>query len=393
MAIRFGQYDLGAVRHFLAEIGRTPGAAAERLLLRSRKRLAVGYVGWIGHSNLGDEVLFQVIKKALHEFDLIPVLPAPGERMLTDFGLGGRRMFRAVLLGGGTLINPAYLATARLIQELRLPLYSVGTGVGSSGFGMPLDSSSYLEWADILGGSPMLSVRGPISAKRLRDSGVPGAEVIGDPALGVTPDSLPKFRTRKQLVINLAQEPAVEYGTGEFRIFSDIGEIASHFLQDGGELLGVALGSRDRSTLERFQAVHKLHGMRIEDHRSSGNRLLTAIEGSTALIGVRLHSAVLACCVGVPAILLAYRSKCQDFMNSMNLDAFAVPLGESAGPQLRARFRQILADPALGEQIYRQAIFWKRKQEDYYSRLAARLAAGWAGFDRRDEASAGRDRG
>ena len=122
MAIRLGRYDLGAMRHFLAEIGRTPGAAAERLLLRSRKRLAVGYIGWIGHKNLGDEVLFQVIKSALNEFDLVPMLPAPGERMLTDLGLGGRRMFRAVLLGGGTLINPAYSAVGQLVKELRLPL-------------------------------------------------------------------------------------------------------------------------------------------------------------------------------------------------------------------------------------------------------------------------------
>ena len=217
--------------------------------------------------------------------------------------------------------------------------------------------------------------------------------MIGDAALGLAPDALPKLRSRKQLVINLAQEPGVEYGTGEFRVFNDIGEIASRFLQEGGQLLGVALGSRDRSTLELFRAAHKLHGMRIEDHRSSGDGLLTAIEGSTALIGVRLHSAVLACCVGVPAILLAYRSKCQDFMNSMNLDAFAIPLNDPAGPLLRARFRQIMADPALGEQIYRQAIFWKRKQQAYFSQLSARLAAGWAGFDRRDKVSAGRDRG
>ncbi len=392
VAIRFGRYDLEALGHFVSEIGRTPGAIAQRSLLRSRRKLAVGYIGWIGHQNLGDQILFRVIKKALNDFDLIPILPAPGERMLTELGLGGRAVFQAVLLGGGTLINPPYLAVAQLVKELRLPLYSVGTGVGSSGFGMPPDSDSYEEWARVLGGSPMLAVRGPLSARRLQDSGVPDAEVIGDPALGLASDALPKFRSKRQLVINLAQEPGIEFGTGEFRIFTDIGAIASQFLQEGGELLGVALGSHDRSTLERFRAVHKLGGMRIEDHRSSGDRLLAAIEGSTALIGVRLHSAVLACCVGVPVILLAYRSKCLDFMTSMNLDAFAIPLREEpAGPLLRARFRQILDHPALGEQIYRQAIFWKCKQQSYYSRLGARLAAGWAGLDRKGGVTAGGD--
>jgi hypothetical protein len=61
-------------------------------------------------------------------------------------------------------------------------------------------------------------------------------------------------------------------------------------------------------------------------------------------------------------------------MQSMNLDEFCLPLdGQNSGDLLRACWRKILFDPGLGEQIYRQAVFWKHKQQSYVARLADRL--------------------
>jgi polysaccharide pyruvyl transferase WcaK-like protein len=114
--------------------------------------------------------------------------------------------------------------------------------------------------------------------------------------------------------------------------------------------------------------------MRIEDHRCSAQSLLQTLEGSYALISVRLHAAVLASCAGVPSVLLAYRSKCRDFMSSMELESFAVPLSrDTSVPQLQECFTQVLARPELCRQIYRKALFWKGRQQEYYSRLSAQI--------------------
>jgi polysaccharide pyruvyl transferase WcaK-like protein len=208
----------------------------------------------------------------------------------------------------------------------------------------------------------------------LRQAGIAHAEVIGDPALAFTPETEPPFRSRRRLVINLTQESGSRYGTGDYEIFRHVGKLAGQFMESGGEVVGVALGDSDRQVLEAFRHQNNIGNMRIEDHRCSAQSLLQTLEGSYALISVRLHAAVLASCAGVPSVLLAYRSKCRDFMSSMELESFAVPLSRDTGvPQLQECFTQVLARPELCRQIYRKALFWKGRQQEYYSRLSAQI--------------------
>jgi polysaccharide pyruvyl transferase WcaK-like protein len=356
------------VRDFVTDLRRTPDAALSRRRLRKSNLSAVGYIGWVGHDNLGDEAMFQVVRKALNRFAVLDLLPEPGERLLTQLGLGGADVFRAVLLGGGTLINPLYLPLARMVRNFRLPLYTVGTGVGNPGLGISSPDNSLEGWKDLLGNSPLISVRGPLSQHLLQQAGITQGEIIGDPALGFTPEAEPLFRRRRRLVINLTD-------VSHHGIFRLIGQLIRQFLESGGEVVGVALGSGDRKALEAFCQENRITEMKIEDHRRSAEGLLRTLEGSYALISVRLHAAVLASCVGVPPLLMAYRSKCEDFMSSMGLKWFAVPLssGEAGTLRLEECFAQILSEPDLCRQIYRKALFWKGRQQEYYSRLLAQI--------------------
>ncbi len=360
--------------YYLAqELLATPAVAWNRWRFRMQGKRAVGYVGWVGHRNLGDEALFDAVRRSLSDLPVIPFIAAPGESMLARTGLGGASVFRAVLLGGGTLIHPYYLPAAQLIRRFGLPLYTVGTGVGSPGFFAPQDSP-LTGWKEILAASPLLSVRGPLSLQALHALGLAHAEVIGDPVLGLAPDTPPPFRSRQRLVINLAQEKAPATESAEYKLFRKVAELAGRFASDGGELVGVALGSRDRAVLEKFRKDNHLSGMRIEDHRTSAEGLFQTLSGSVALIGVRLHSAVFAACLGVPPLLIAYRAKCEDFMASMDLQDFAVPLSPELGPaRLELCFNQVLSQPELGRRIYEKALFWKSKQQAFYSKLIERI--------------------
>jgi polysaccharide pyruvyl transferase WcaK-like protein len=277
----------------------------------------------------------------------------PGEAAFACMKLGGRDFFRAVLLGGGTLINPFYLRKARLARAFGASLCTVGTGVGSPGFGTPLQPS-LAGWCELLRDSPV-SVRGPLSRQALHEAGLKDVVVIGDPALGLTPDAPPEFRTRRRLIVNLARQPGASLSPAESAALGRVGAIAGEFLRDGGEVVGVALGNGDRALLSEFRAEYHLRAMTVENHRTSGERLLRTMMGSIGLIGVRLHSAGLASCLGVPSILLAYRDKCEDFMASMDRDEFALPLASDTS-------------------THRKALFWKQRQRLYYSELAARFA-------------------
>lgn len=355
------------------EVARTPALAARRYRLKLRRERPVGYIGWLGHRNLGDEAMFLVIAKRLAEIPIVPCLPVPGERFLASLGVGGPGYFRAVLLGGGTLINQLYLPAAALARSFGAPLYTVGTGVGSAGFGAPQDAP-LAGWRDVFRDSEFLGVRGPLSKKQLEEAGIGGSSVTGDPALGLTPDVVPEFRSRKRLVINLAQEPGQRRSPAEDEMWKASTEIAREFVAKGGEVVGVTLGSGDFRALREFRALAGISGMRIRNHRTNPEGLLRTLAGSVGLIGVRLHSAVLACCAGVPPVLMAYRRKCEDFMASMDLQEFAVPVSKETGPALlRARWEEVMNRAELGSQIYQKALYWKGVQTVYFDRLTARI--------------------
>lgn len=127
--------------YIAAEPLRTPALAWRRLRLKLRGQSPIGYIGWLGHRNLGDEVVFQVIREAFERFPITPFLPSTGESLLSKLNLSGPGFFRAVLLGGGTLINSAFLESARIARSFGAVVYTVGTGAGSPGFGMSLNQS------------------------------------------------------------------------------------------------------------------------------------------------------------------------------------------------------------------------------------------------------------
>jgi hypothetical protein len=126
-------YDLDALRHLTHDLVRTPLTAANRSWLKTRRTPALGYIGWVGHRNLGDEAMFERVSKAFPEFKLVPFLPESGERLISRWNVGPA-IFDGVLFGGGTLINCEFAGLAQFVRENHVPIYTVGTGVGSPGF-------------------------------------------------------------------------------------------------------------------------------------------------------------------------------------------------------------------------------------------------------------------
>lgn len=307
--------------------------------------------------------MFEAIGKALRPNTILPLLPLPGEHLLEAIGLGGAKRFAAVILGGGTLINRFYLGLAKRALSWNVPLCVAGTGVGSPGFGFSSDHAEDLRnWADVLSRSPLVGVRGPESERLLREAGLANVEIIGDPALAYTPDVIPPIRSRPRLAINLGPERNAPAG--------GVAAVVGEFAKSGGELVGVSLGPGDELCLRDFRTRYDLRQMTIESHRRSGEQLLATLAGSHALISVRLHGAVIATCAGVPSVLFSYRSKCLDFMSSVNLQTFAVPVSAAGdGPLLRDRLREIAAKPQLRKAIHETALAWRQKQQNFFARI------------------------
>jgi polysaccharide pyruvyl transferase WcaK-like protein len=343
---------------------------AERASLLGGNTARAGYIGWIGNGNLGDETMFAAICRALPGIRMFHFSGNGREQFLNRFGLSGRGFFRGVVLGGGTLINPGYLPIVRRAISQRIPVYAFGTGVGSAGFAEERDPDITV-WKEPLNRLRRIGVRGPDSQAALERIGVNRVEVIGDPALLLTLDELPAPRRRPRLAINLALAEGQEFGKREYTVYLTVAEIARSFIKSGGEVAALALAGSDclalRSVVERCGAAAQV----IYCHEPA--EFLDAIAGSVALIGVRLHSAILSCCAGVPPILFAYRGKCRDFMRSMDLDHNLVPLVADAAPALSRAWDAIQQGGQLRERVFQKACEWRRRQQAFARQILNEL--------------------
>jgi len=347
--------------------------AFERTCFRLQQRRAIGYIGWIGQANLGDEAMYAASRRLLAGRAVTAFRGARQEQILRRIGLSGRSVIDLVLLGGGTLINPGYLAIARRTLELGLPITTFGTGVGSPGFAAP-PAVDLVGWQHVLNQFLSIGVRGPESKRSLEEIGVHRVEVIGDPALSLADDLRVPTSKRPKLAINLAIPPGGRYGEGECAPYRAVAQIAKAWLTQGNEIVLVSLGTGDHDALAALLSDIDRTDIAIHDCTNSVTHFLDLIRGSHLLIGVRLHAAVLACCAGVPPILFSYRDKCRDFMLSMDLGENLVGLDPSAPTRLRECMAQSLSQADSGARVLQRAKYWQQLQSDYIQDVVNRLS-------------------
>jgi len=354
-----------------AKLIRRAHRVVARTLLAGRHRLSgrkiLGYIGWVGHDNLGDEAMFQAIQSLLAPCVLTSFRGNPQERLLALFGLSGRRFFDGFVLGGGTLINPGFWPFVEAAERTGLPMFMFGTGVGSSGLGQP-EYVSLTPWKSLSSRFSAVSVRGPLSREALIELGFNGVEVVGDPALQFTAPCGGPGRRRSLLVVSLAA-PLPQ------SLEAALSWLIAGFHDAGGEVVGVALGEGDEERLAWQFASAGLPGLPIVAARSDPRAYLGLVRGALCVVAGRLHAGILACCAGVPPILLAHRSKYTDFAVSMGLEDCLVPVSEEGGAALRrlwARLRD--ADGSFREDLIARARHWQNVQRDYARGILRRFS-------------------
>src|SRR4051794_12788105 len=281
------------------------------------RRAVTPYVGWIGEGNLGDEAMYRAHRELLPDLDLVGV---PQYRFAASRALAHVPWLhcQAVCLGGGTLVGNGHFRQS-LEQLIAIwpdaPMFAVGVGVEDPEFREGRRSGVREElarWPALLAGMDRLTVRGPRSAAILAELGYE-AEVVGDPALQ----------------LRLAAPPPVEDGLVGLNVGvvddqwgSDPGAFrrallaaAKQILATGRRLLLVSTYTPDDG-FQRELAAELGPGAEfalaptVED-------VMTAFARCQVVVAHKLHAAILAAAVDVPAIALEYRPKCRDFQESV----------------------------------------------------------------------------
>ena len=355
--------------------GRTTAAiAVERINARQQGVAQIGYIGAHGYQNLGDDAMFEAAQKLFSGDTLVTLHEPWHERRLAPLGLAGNRYCRTAVLGGGTLINPFAAHRVRDCLRMGLSLSTLGTGVGSCGFRQS-HRVNIDEWKPLLADFQKLGVRGPRSKEALEAIGLSNVEIIGDLALSLARDECSPLSDPPSFGINLAcpdksvPEEAVHWGP-EYSRLQELEHILKEFVRAGWRPVPVAMNASDLIPLKELMERITSEQFPIPV-AGTAEAFYHLTSSCSFVIAGRLHAAILACCMGVPTLMLGYRDKCLDFMESMQLTEWCVSL-QAARPGTIADKVQSLEEtaPRLRAEILPRAQYWKRAIEAYARNIA-----------------------
>ncbi len=333
----------------------------------------IAYVGGEGHGNLGDDAMFEAARELLGDAAVLSFDRPVRERRLARVRLAGRRYFQAAILGGGTLINPLWRDRTRLAVDQGLPAWTLGTGVGSCGFVQPREVELG-DWVPILRRFRRLGVRGPRSRRALDALGIEGAEVVGDLALALAFDAPLQPAVPPRLAINVYLPWTDRWQPEEHAPLRALVRAVRDLVAAGWRTVPVAMNWEDLPTLRWLTG--KVSGAEAAIVSPDGVRdFFDSVRPCVFSIAVRLHAAVLSCCAGVPPLMLGYRDKCLDFMESMGLEEWYVDLETSDPRTVAAKVQRLaVAAPALREPTLERARHWQGRLRTYARSLGGALA-------------------
>ena len=292
------------------------------------KKRKIAYVGWLGRDNLGDEALFDMAKECFSDFDLENVV-LKRKAAIQKFFLK-RKGYAGCLLGGGTLLYSGYqnLRTVEFFQSIGVPLFAYGSGV-SCGVVMGDDSDQdrIERWDKVIAGMSRVGVRGPISAKCLKERGFDNVDIVGDPGV-LTGSNSVAVGEDKVIGVNIGTARNDVWGGDESNIVPETVGAVKLFRENGWTVKLFTIWPKDdqmvmelaeKAGVDRSDIVRSYVDCR--DYQSKAAQC-------TVFMGLKLHATILACAEGVPSIMLSYRVKCDDFMESIDADDRVVRVDE-----------------------------------------------------------------
>lgn len=336
----------------------------------------VGYSGWIGQDNKGDESIFLSCQNLLQEIPLLhfsermPFELAPGVLMS-----GRRRLYSSMILGGGTLMpGPAFLSDIKRARELEIPYFIFGTGVLAPSFWEKIHPHLYgegfiQEWVASLNDAELVMVRDPRSADVLTGWGVSRVGVVGDLAMSFP---LPPYHSESKGIIgiNLGCDDAM-WGD-QLRVVEEAGKFFFAMSKRGYRFRYISMHPNDT----KWMKVLAERGLRdIEYLPWSTNESAIAKElcDIDFLVGQRLHSVIMAHVFGKPAISLAYNTKGLDYFDLLPTDhrAFCIRTDELTTERLLDLSKELPRFPM--ESLSRAIATYKKLQTECADFILKRL--------------------
>lgn len=287
-----------------------------------KKKQSIGYIGWLGHKNLGDEAMYIAFKELFKGCNILPYKFSKKIEKLEN--ILKRNIYQSVCLGGGTLINTEDCWLELKEAQARYgKTFIFGSGVRNPIFWKNKFNQCYLDrWKDVIQKCDFVGVRGPLSEDILLTNGVKNAKIIGDPALFFTKNEYSPKHKKKKIGINIGVSNQQVWGK-EDDVLCFAVKFVKNLLDENWDVTFLSVCPKDEIYID--EAI-KMIGKPIPVLKNYLNiqKSLKFLESCDVFVGEKLHSVILAMCMHTPSVMLEYRPKCVDFMKSMEMEKFNV---------------------------------------------------------------------
>jgi polysaccharide pyruvyl transferase WcaK-like protein len=225
------------------------------------------------------------------------------------------KIFKAGLLAGGTLIGQGqyWLEVAQTFTNLCQKLYIFGTGVETASFWNA--EATHDAWKKVLAKCKYVGVRGPISSEILSNYGLNNVEIVGDPILTFAHSTINESPIFKTIGLNIGTTDNRLYGDEE-KVCVQAAKLAKLAREAGWSVKWFVVWPKDIEITRKaalLSDTEKELNLIYDDYHGFIDKMRTL----SCFVGMKLHATALATCAMTPSVMLEYRPKCRDFMESI----------------------------------------------------------------------------
>jgi polysaccharide pyruvyl transferase WcaK-like protein len=283
------------------------------------------YIGLVGYNNLGDELLYEAHQKLFPSHSLEPY--RKDTLIVEKIGsLIGRPLCSHGILGGGTLINDGDIWLSKTEQLLNkgTKMFCLGTGVANPEVEARGPASILPRWVKALDRFEFVGVRGPHSKATLDQAGAKGVVITGDTALSMAADTVESTSSRGIVGLNYGDVPGNPMWGNPDQYRTELIKVIRSIISSGSKVRLLPVWNEDiPSNKALIETINHPDFTMVEAFDSYQN-YANQLRQCDIFIGQKLHATIMALMNRVPSIMLEYRSKCRDFMASIELEKYII---------------------------------------------------------------------
>lgn len=339
--------------------------------MKKEKKKIILLMGYYGFDNLGDEAVLQAIvqklQKAAPEYEIRALSNKPSATQAA-FGIRCYDRWKPVQLlkallqcevfvaGGGSLLQDAtgtrgikyYLLLMRAAKLLGKKLFYYAQGIGPIN-----DKKNRRLTAKVLERCDYITVRDNDAAEFIKELGVK-KEVF------VTCDPVLSLRSREYAPM-LPMGLKMGFALRECKDFSAeaMARVADHFAEKGWTIVFLPFcAPNDVAVSKLVLSQMKSKGYIVEDISLPAD-MMAAISACNFIVGVRLHSLIMAAAQGVPFAALSYDPKIDGFCHEIGLEPAASASEQDAEKLIPAIEKQLGQKGEIKDALLAKQEEWK----------------------------------